>query len=102
MALEENSEVQYPCVVLAGFDGLSEDAMAHVAWVTTGTKWCDKMQAEAHMLERRVYPAEFMPDFPGYRVTSKKCSLGTACNLAGYPCKWAYFELNEDPFKPTV
>ncbi len=76
--------------------------MAHCAWVTTSTRWCEKMHAEAGLMERRVYPADFMPDFPSYRITARKCSLGTACNLAGFPCKWAYNELGDDPFEPSV
>lgn len=76
--------------------------MAHVAWVTTSTQWCDKMQAKAELMERRVYPATFMPDFPGHHVTARKCSLGIACNLASFSCKWAYTELGDDPFKLSV
>jgi hypothetical protein len=72
--------------------------MAHEAWVTLSTKWCDRAKAEAYMMESRVYPAEIMPDFPGYQVTARKCSLGITCNLAGFPCKWAYTELGDDPF----
>ena len=102
MALETSGELQYSCGVLAGLLRKLKDAMAREVWITTSNRWCDKIQAEAHMMERRVIPANIMPDFPRYRVTAKKCSLGTACNLAGYPCKWAYNELSDDPFKPTV
>ena len=62
----------------------------------------EKVEAEAVLMERRVYPAEFMPDFPGYRISARKCSLGTTCNVAGFPCKWAFIDLGDDPFKPTV
>ena len=76
--------------------------MAREAWVPVGNQWCDKMQAEASMVEHRVYPVEVMPDYPGYKILARKCSLAIACNLAGYPCKWAYIEPSVDPFKPTV
>lgn len=102
MALEGHSQLRYPWWSTGWFKRKVKDAMAHQAWVTTSIRWCDKIEAEAHMMECRVIPAEIMPDFPQYRVTAKKCSLGTACNLAGYPCKWAYYELGDDPFRPTV
>ncbi len=76
--------------------------MAYEAWVTTSTKWCEKMDAEASMLEKRVYPAEHMPDFPGYQVLARKCTLGIACNLAGIPCRWAYTGLGVDLYEPTM
>jgi hypothetical protein len=78
------------------------NAVASQAWVTTNTRWCDKMNAEASMMERRVYPAEIMPDFPAYQVTARKCTLGISCNIAGYPCKWAYSNIGDDPFEPSV
>lgn len=76
--------------------------MASQAWVTTSTRWCDMMNGEASMMEKRVYPAEIMPDFPAYRVTAKKCTLGMTCNVAGYPCKWAYTDFGDDPFELSV
>lgn len=72
--------------------------MAHTAWVTKSTQWCDRASAEANMMERRVYPSEIMPNFPGYRIMARKCSLGIGCNLQGFPCKWAFKELSEDLF----
>jgi hypothetical protein len=76
--------------------------MAYQAWVTTSERWCDRIQADARKMERRIYPAEVLPDFSGYRVAAQKCSLGTTCNLAGFSCKWAYNEVGDDPFKPSV
>lgn len=76
--------------------------MAYQAWVTTSTAWCDRVDSEASMMEKRVYPSEIMPDFPGYQVRARKCSLGIACNLAGFTCKWAYTELGSDPFQPAM
>ncbi len=72
--------------------------MAYQAWVNTSTAWCERMKTDANMLERRVYPAEIMPDVPRYQVKARKCSLGIACNLAGISCKWAFTELGSDPF----
>lgn len=76
--------------------------MAHETWVKIDTIWCDRMQDEADLMEKRVYASEYMPDFPGYRITAHKCSLGIACNLAGFSCKWSYADLGYDPFKLTV
>jgi hypothetical protein len=39
-----------------------------------------------------------MPDFPGYRVAARKCSLSIGCNLQGFPCKWAFTETSEETF----
>ncbi len=72
--------------------------MALTAWVTTDTTWCERVSAEANMMEQRVFPSEVMPDFPGYRVTARKCSLSISCNLQGFPCKWAFTELSEETF----
>ena len=72
--------------------------MAHTAWVTTGTKWCERASSEANMMEKRIYPSEIMPDFPGHRVAARKCSLSISCNLQGFPCKWAYTEASEESF----
>ncbi|HCB50000.1 MAG TPA: hypothetical protein DEP47_10850 [Chloroflexi bacterium] len=102
MALEGKDLVNYPCIVLAGLLGKLNDAMAHQAWVTTSSRWCEMVQAEAELMESRVYPAEVIPDFPRYQIAARKCSYGTACNLAGFPCKWAYNETGNDPFEPTV
>ena len=102
MALEAQAEVRYSWSILMVLRKSRTDAMAHLAWVTTSTRWCDLMKAEAHLMEHRVFPAEIMPDFPNYRINARKCSLGTACNLAGFPCKWAYKEQSDDPYEPTV
>jgi hypothetical protein len=76
--------------------------MAYEAWVTIDTHRCEKLNSDASLLERRIYPADQMPDFPGYQVRARKCSLGIVCNLAGIPCEWAYSTLGADPFQPTV
>ena len=91
-------------ICLVHTDGLeeSEFAMAYEAWVKTDTQWCDRMQAEADMMEKRIYASEVMPDFPGYQIKARKCSLGMACNLAGFTCKWSYADMGYDPFKLTV
>jgi hypothetical protein len=82
--------------------GMIGEGMAYNAWITTSAKWCERAESDVTMMERRIYPAEIMPDFPGYRVTARKCSLGVACNLAGLPCKWAYRDVGADRFEPTV
>jgi hypothetical protein len=72
--------------------------MAFTKWVTTKTLWCERMQAEAALMEQRVYPSRTLPDFPPHRVLAQKCSIGTECNLIGFPCKWAYNNPDYDPF----
>ena len=64
--------------------------MATCKWVTARKKWCDLANREVELMERRVYPADTLPSGTGYRVVARKCSAGLACNLAGFPCKWAY------------
>jgi hypothetical protein len=49
-------------------------------------------------LERRVYPAEILPDTVGYRVTARRCDCDVACNLQDFPCRWAFTRPELDPF----
>ena len=64
--------------------------MAVLKWVTTRKKWCDLAHREVELMERRVYPADTLPDGIGYQVVARKCSADIVCNLAGFPCQWAY------------
>ena len=72
--------------------------MASEKWVSVKQEWCDLLQQEVVMLERRVFPDDVIPGPQNYRVIARKCSADTTCNMAGYPCKWAYTNPNLDPF----
>lgn len=73
--------------------------MATVQWVTVRRLWCERAEAEAALMEERLYPADRLPDVPSYRVTARKCSHGIQCNLAGCSCKWAFTNPFYDPFE---
>ena len=75
-----------------------EAQMATEKWVTVKTQWCEIIGREAALLERRVYPADIMPDTGGYRVLARKCSADVECNLLGCHCKWAYTDPTVDRF----
>lgn len=64
--------------------------MALQAWVTLGTKYCELLQREVAFMEERVYPTTEAPELTGYRVLAQKCSDDVICNMAGYPCRWAF------------
>ena len=72
--------------------------MAHAAWITVSTVWCDKVEAKADLMEYRIYPNEILPDFPGYQVSARNCSQSIACNLDSIACKWAFTNPDTDPF----
>ena len=76
--------------------------MASTKWVTARILWCDRVQAEAELQEHRVYPADVLPDLSGFQVKARRCSMGTACNMAGFSCKWSYANPNFDPFELPV
>ena len=63
-----------------------EIRMASEKWVSVKQEWCDLLQQEVVMLERRVFPDDVIPDPQNYRVMARKCSADTTCNMAGYPC----------------
>ena len=64
--------------------------MASQEWVTVGTKYCDLIQLDIEMTERRVYAPTRLPDTERYRILNRRCSAEVACNLAEVPCKWAF------------
>ncbi|HLF37360.1 MAG TPA: hypothetical protein VI520_05445 [Anaerolineales bacterium] len=72
--------------------------MASSGWVVVKQGWCDQGGQEARLLERRVYPAEILPDTVGFRVTARRCDRDVACNLAEFPCCWAFTRPELDPF----
>jgi len=68
-------------------------------WLVVDTVWCDRMQAEARLLEERVYAPEPVHGSPApYHVRARKCTFALACNLVGYPCQYAFNNPNYDPF----
>ena len=73
--------------------------MTDSIWYIVDKRWCDRMQTEAELLEERAYGSELFPDpGSGFQVRGRKCSLGMACNLIGYPCRYAMNNPNYDPF----
>jgi hypothetical protein len=57
------------------------------------------LECEAVLMEERVYPHEIVPDCgPAYFVRARKCSYGLECNVAGYSCRWAWTNPENDPF----
>jgi hypothetical protein len=67
-----------------------EKKMAKKTWVTVGTKYCELLQRNVAFMEQRVYPTIDAPEVVGYRVLAEKCSDDIVCNMAGYPCRWAF------------
>lgn len=72
--------------------------MATEKWVSIGSKWCDLIELDVELEERRVYPADVIPDGETYRVLSRRCTADVACNLANVPCCWAYTNPGVDQF----
>lgn len=72
--------------------------MASSGWVVVKQGRCERAGQEARLLERRVYPAEILPDTVGYRVTARRCDCDVACNLQDFPCRWAFTRPELDPF----
>ena len=72
--------------------------MATSGGVVIRRAWCERAGREARLLEQRVYPAEFLPETVGYRVTARRCDCDVACNLRGFPCCWAFTRPELDPF----
>ena len=73
--------------------------MPDSVWIVVDTNWCNRMEAEARLLEERVYADEPLEGpQASYHVRAHKCSFGLACNLVGYPCQYAFNNPNYDPF----
>jgi hypothetical protein len=73
--------------------------MADSIWLVVDKIWCDRVDAEADLLEQRVYPPDVLPNAEGlYQVRARKCSYGVDCNLAGFTCRYAFNNPNYDPF----
>ena len=73
--------------------------MSDSIWLVVDEIWCDRMQAEASLLEERVFAEDTLngPSGP-YQVRGYKCSFGLACNRIGYKCRYAFNNPNYDPF----
>ena len=73
--------------------------MATIIWESAARHWCDLQKCEAELLEQRVYPGDSLPDTRArYQVRARRCSLALDCNLAGYYCRWAWTNPDNDPF----
>lgn len=73
--------------------------MAAEQWVVVGKRWCEFRQEEATLLEKRAFPSGIVRFYQAPRVLEQKCDCGVDCNLAGYPCKWAFTNPSYDPFE---
>jgi len=74
--------------------------MAHIVRQVVKTLWCDYLSQKAELIEERVYPCDLIPDLTAeFQLRSRWCALGRACNLAGYPCRWAYTNPERDPLE---
>jgi hypothetical protein len=78
---------------------MEEATMSDNIWLVVDNIWCDRMKAEASVLEERVFADDTLagPNRP-YQVRARKCSFGLDCNLIGYPCRNAFNNPNYDPF----
>jgi hypothetical protein len=72
--------------------------MAFTTWVTVGSKYCELLQREVAFMQQRIYPTIDAPELAGYRVLAEKCSDDVACNLAGFPCRWAFTNPSTDRY----
>lgn len=72
--------------------------MATEIWVLRGEKFCDLIERDITLREKRLYPAENLPDTIGYRVVQCECSAAIDCNLAGIPCQHAFTNPTVDQF----
>lgn len=73
--------------------------MAMQKWVATGTKYCELIQLEIEMQERRVYPPARLPNTERFRILNRRCSAEVACNMANVPCKWAFTNPTTDQYE---
>ncbi len=73
--------------------------MATEKWVAVKEEWCNLVEQNVELLELRVYPSEVMPEGQEYQVKARKCSVDVTCNMAGFPCKWAFTNPELDPFE---
>ena len=72
--------------------------MAVEKWISVAEKYCDLIGKDVALEERRVFPANRIPDMEPFRVLARRCTADVACNLAGIPCAWAYTNPNLDQF----
>lgn len=67
--------------------------MAQAMWVNLGNKYCDFLEKEVELMEKRVYPTGFLrANDEQYRVLMRKCSAGYQCSHMENPCQWADLE----------
>ncbi len=72
--------------------------MAMQKWVAVKQEWCDLVEQDVELLELHIYPDDIISGPQEYRVAARKCSVDVTCNMAGFPCKWAYTNPELDPF----
>lgn len=72
--------------------------MATQKWIAVKREWCNLAEQDVELMELRVYPEDVIPGTQAYKVAARKCSVDVTCNMAGFPCKWAYTNPELDPF----
>jgi hypothetical protein len=73
--------------------------MASVNWETTRTMNCERLGSEVALLEKRVYPSDYLNTaFAGFHKEGVCCSHGIECNLAGLKCRYSGLTPDYDPF----
>jgi hypothetical protein len=73
--------------------------MATVKWQAVATIYCQRVGAQATLVEERVYPNDVLPDIGDpFQVRTRRCNFGVECNLAGQPCRWSLINPDYDPF----
>lgn len=71
--------------------------MAVAVWTELDKIWCDRAQEDVVLQEKRVFPTGFLRQASEFRVAARHCSQALQCNMAGYPCKWAFTNPDYDP-----
>lgn len=74
--------------------------MSTTVWEVADEITCERTGEVAQLLEERAYPVECMPEVgvATYKVLARKCSMGEACNLLEYKCRWSFLNPTFDPF----
>ncbi len=58
-------------------------------WIQLGVKYCEHVDKQVELIEKRVYPIGFMNhNGEQYRVLSRRCSAGFECTHMDAPCAW--------------
>ncbi|MCA9922167.1 MAG: hypothetical protein KC419_22080 [Anaerolineales bacterium] len=63
--------------------------MAKAEWIQLGVKYCNRVNEEVELMEKRVYPINVLNSSgEQYRVLARRCSAGYQCGHMEEPCVW--------------